>query len=227
MRIASQALHFLLAARDTASYTHLRPGFMKTPGIFTGHYAILGGTFDPVHNGHLGAAAGILDALNLKRVIFMPTAIPAHKNMARASFDQRLDMLNIAVDTDERLAVSDLERTLPEPSYTIHTVRAILASGGSRPVFATGADAINDLGMWKDFDTLLDLCRFVVVTRPGYAMRKIDARFESRIEILRLNTPDTASSIIRRMIYENRLPGAMLPHGVFEYIRTNRLYLGE
>jgi len=134
---------------------------------------ILGGTFDPVHYGHLDAAVAAQQALGLDEVRLMPSREPPHKTpFDRAAADHRLAMVALAVDGYEALRASDFELRAPGPSYTSVTLRRLADEQGhdpSRLFFVLGSDAFADIGQWHDYPTLLDRGHFVVVSRPDAA----------------------------------------------------------
>ena len=130
---------------------------------------LLGGTFDPVHCGHLDVARAARDALGLDEVWLVPARVPPHRTAPHASASHRFAMTALAVADDQRLLVSDLEMESQGPSYTIDTHERLERSGvdASQICFVTGADAFRDIGSWKSHEELLARCRFAVVSRPG------------------------------------------------------------
>ncbi|MDR2301422.1 MAG: nicotinate (nicotinamide) nucleotide adenylyltransferase [Deltaproteobacteria bacterium] len=131
---------------------------------------LMGGTFNPVHLGHLRAAEELTEYLNLDRVVFMPSFKPPHKpGLNLASFDHRLTMLKLAVEGQPIFAVSELESALPGPSYTVNTLKAVsekLDPGGEL-FFMVGFDSFQTLSKWYLHDRLLGLASFSVFRRPG------------------------------------------------------------
>ncbi|MDR2302170.1 MAG: nicotinate (nicotinamide) nucleotide adenylyltransferase [Deltaproteobacteria bacterium] len=131
---------------------------------------LMGGTFNPVHLGHLRAAEELTEYLNLDRVVFMPSHKPPHKpGLNLASFDHRLTMLKLAVAGQPLFMVSDLESALPGPSYTVNTLRAVsekLDANGEL-FFMVGFDSFQTLSKWYRHEELLKLASFSVFRRPG------------------------------------------------------------
>jgi len=140
--------------------------------------ALFGGTFDPVHAGHVQAARAAARKFGLDRVLFIPTGNPPHKHGDRlTSFAQRYGMVVLACAGDPRLIPSLLEAPTPEgkPCYSIDTVRKVRRSlhKGDRLFFLIGVDAFLDLPCWKEYRKLLDLVDFIVVSRPGFDAKEI------------------------------------------------------
>lgn len=210
--------------------------------------AILGGTFNPVHYGHLRVAEEAREAMGLDRVIFMPTSITPHKADEQAAPAwARLEMLRIAVSGNPCFSVSDMEIERGGKSYTIDTVREL--KGKERDIDASlivGNDSFNDITSWREYDELLKLASFIVVHRPGYAVKKpaealpvelarkfwYDADsgsfmspFGTRITYLATTLLDISSSDIRRRVGEGGSVRYLLPCEVEECISRHGLYM--
>ncbi|MDR1297512.1 MAG: nicotinate-nucleotide adenylyltransferase [Deltaproteobacteria bacterium] len=135
-----------------------------------GRLGLMGGTFNPVHLGHLRAAEEIAEHLGLDRVVFMPAAFPPHKpGLNLAGFADRLEMLRLATRGRDLFAVSDLELGLPPPSYTSNTLREVgrLTDPGCELFFLVGFDSFRTVGRWRGGPELFGLASFVVFRRPG------------------------------------------------------------
>jgi nicotinate-nucleotide adenylyltransferase len=133
---------------------------------------VLGGTFDPIHVGHLSVARQAADSLGLDRVLLLPSRTPPHRSVDPAtSAFHRFAMAALAARTDDRLAASDLELRRDGPSYTADTLRAMHAAGleALQIFFLTGADAFAEIATWRDYPAVLDLAHFVVCSRAGLA----------------------------------------------------------
>lgn len=132
---------------------------------------VLGGTFDPIHLGHLRAAEEVAEALELERVLLVPSAQPPHKSRDRGSLApgaQRLAWVEAACAGNPRLLACDLEVMRGGASYTVDTLRALAPSGAAaRPVFIIGSDAFAELGSWREPKQLFALADFAVMARPG------------------------------------------------------------
>ena len=131
---------------------------------------VLGGTFDPIHLGHLAAARQAADSLGLDRVLLLPSRTPPHRPVdPSASVFHRFAMVALSASTDSRLVASDLELSRPGASYTADTLRALRATGleGWQIFFLTGADAFAEIATWREYPAVLDLAHFVVCSRAG------------------------------------------------------------
>jgi len=139
---------------------------------------VLGGTFNPVHMGHLIMAQDALEQFDLSTVIFVPCACPAHKPARDvAAVEHRLAMLEAAVEGDLRFEVSDIEIRRGGVSYSIDTARGIKQRHPDSDIFfIIGSDSLPELRLWKDIGQLLDLCRFVTLARPGTDLDTPDLR---------------------------------------------------
>jgi nicotinate-nucleotide adenylyltransferase len=204
-------------------------------GLVALRIGMLGGTFNPVHLGHLLVAQDAYEELELDRVLFIPAATPPHKTVHEiAEPRHRLAMLEAAVEGDPRFAVSPLELERPGVSYSIDTVQAIRERNpGAHLFFLIGADTLFELHTWKRIEELLTLCEFATVTRPGYAGKPITA------ETLRLPDPwperlaarhftshpvDISSSDIRMRLAEGLSIRYLVPAAVEMYICEHHLY---
>ena len=139
--------------------------------------AIYGGTFDPVHNGHLKVARGVQKLFELDEVILIPACVPPHKRGAGITpAFHRFAMLTLATEHDDRLLVSTVELDQPERPYAVDTVARMQESLGSdcRLFFVMGADSWSEITTWREWQRLLMMCDHIVVTRPGYRL-PIDA----------------------------------------------------
>ncbi len=196
---------------------------------------ILGGTFNPVHNGHLLMAHTAAETWDLERVLVVPTCIPPHKDVAAGvPAEHRLAMVRLAVAGDPLLAVDTMEIDRGGVSYAIDTVRHL---AGHHPdaelFFIIGLDSLLELHRWKDVASLLDLCRVVTLHRPGITgrpVREADLNLpQSRgqrllADVVTGRLSDVSSSEIRARIAK-RLPiGYLVPDSVERYIRDHALY---
>jgi nicotinate-nucleotide adenylyltransferase len=206
---------------------------------------VLGGTFDPIHVGHVAAAAAARRALALDRVLLMPSHVPPHRAVQpQASAFHRFAMTVLAAEADPAFAASDLELQAPGPTYTSTTL-ARLAESGYSPLqifFITGADAFADIESWRDYPGLLDRGHFVVISRPGrpvaalraelpsLAPRMLDAgTVPSLASILLVDapTPDVSSTDVRRRACEGAGLEGLVPASVAAHIQRYRLYSGR
>jgi nicotinate-nucleotide adenylyltransferase len=212
---------------------------------------ILGGTFNPVHNGHLAAAEEVRDRMKLEKVIFIPSFLPPHKNEEdMPSALQRQEMIRLAIKGNIHFTVSDIEIRRGGRSYTIDTVEALRqAHMGADLYFITGLDSFLEIGTWKEWERLLTLCTFVVLSRDGYRFRDIskleflnapendlaalDGREKEqtvirtgnmRIHLERIPFYDISSTDIRTRVRGGRSIKYHLPEAVEHYIIENKLY---
>ncbi|KYZ75379.1 nicotinic acid mononucleotide adenylyltransferase [Anaerosporomusa subterranea] len=194
---------------------------------------IMGGTFDPIHIGHLITAEIVRTDFHLDKVLFIPAGSPPHKQgQIITPAVHRYLMTVMATASNPHFAVLPMEIERSGPSYTIDTVRRLLNEyGPNTELFCiTGADAIRDLLTWKDLDTLLDLCWFAAASRPG-ALEAIDpiiARLgeKGRNRVLRVNTPqlDISATQIRERLRQGLSIRYLVPESVAEYIKKEQLY---
>jgi nicotinate-nucleotide adenylyltransferase len=214
---------------------------------------LLGGSFDPVHNGHLAIARQTREALGLDQILFVPTSHPPHKpNGSLAPAQDRYEMVRLAISSDPTLAISDVEINRPGKSYSIDTIRLLQQTYGAHTqlFFLIGLDAFLDFPSWREPQTLLTLCRFVVLSRPGLSFRSLstvpllppisvsslmdlDAGRIFRIEAplgtqgltcLKLPPSPISASDIRSRIRQGHPVVNLLPPSVESYILRHHLY---
>jgi nicotinate-nucleotide adenylyltransferase len=196
------------------------------PGV-TG---IMGGTFDPVHNGHLAAARQLRDVASLDEVWLMPNATPPHRTAAPvASADDRLRMVGLAVGSQPGLKPSALEVERGGVSYTIDTVRQLARAFPGRPfAILLGSDAALQIRSWHDAAGLLDAARFVIFNRPETTLAPQtlhELGFDpARTQIVHLDTPAIAAHQIRDRLARGAPIDDLVPAAVADYIRTHHLY---
>lgn len=197
---------------------------------------IMGGTFDPVHYGHLIAAEYARHEFKLEQVIFMPAARPPHKEIEQVlESNHRYEMVKRAIDGNPAFTISDLEMKRTGNSYTIDTIRYYLKDyPGTAVFFIMGADSLLTMDTWKNYQTLAGLCQFIVVTRPGYVidenepvLKKLPATLWENVHFLPIPGLDISSSDIRERVTTGRPIKYLLPLEVEQYIRQKGLYLGK
>lgn len=207
-------------------------------------HVIYGGTFDPIHHGHLRLALEIGDRLGVDRVTLVPCHIPPHRGATGASPEQRLRLLELAIAGERQLCVDDRELVRGGASYTADTLRQLRAEiGPDRPlVMVVGTDAFAGLDRWDSWQQIPELAHIVVVRRPGPQLdpegrpaRLLAARRVSDPQalhqcpggrILELDPPllDISATGIRERIADGRSPRYLIPDGVWAEIRRQRLY---
>jgi nicotinate-nucleotide adenylyltransferase len=212
---------------------------------------ILGGTFDPVHRGHLDAAVAAREVLGLDRVVFMPAHVPPHRLQPVASGYHRFAMVALALQELAGCSVSDLELQAAGPSYTAVTLRRLHARG-FRPTqlfFITGIDAFAEIATWHDYPAVLEAAHFVVISRPGYAHDNLGSRLpelfprlvdldaagtaqsaragvphQTSIFLVTAPTADISATEVRRRLASGEPLGGMTPDAVVRYAREHNLY---
>ncbi len=197
---------------------------------------LYGGSFDPIHLGHLIVARAIADRLDLTRVIFLPSANPPHKSgEVLAEANHRAEMVKLAIKDEPVFEYSDFDLTRTGPSYTIDTVNHFLEHFGSDILlhWIIGADSLSDLAAWRQVATLVDLCRIVTAARPGWREAAWDrlrsALTDAQIQSLEAGVLDTpvieiSSTDIRRRVAEGRSIRFLVPDAVRAYIEKHNLY---
>ncbi len=193
---------------------------------------IFGGTFDPVHQGHMIIAEQVMDELDLMQVVFVPAGIPPHKEASsmRASAEDRFDMVEAAVAGNERFSVDRVEVDAERPMYSVETVR-ILAERSPETdwYFITGADEVSNLLAWKEPDRLLDRVGMVAATRSGYDLSRLghleaSLRNFDRIFPVECTRVDISATGIRRRMLQGKSVRYLVPEGVYEIIEQRGLY---
>jgi nicotinate-nucleotide adenylyltransferase len=186
---------------------------------------IMGGTFDPIHHGHLVAASEVASLYGLHEVIFVPTGRPWQKSEREVSdSEHRYLMTVIATASNPRFWVSRVDIDRSGPTYTIDTIRDIAALRPDAELFfMTGADALAQILSWKDAGEALTLAHFVGVTRPGYELSDAHLPHDS-VRLLDVPVLAISSSGCRERVAAGRPVWYLVPDGVVQYINKHRLY---
>lgn len=191
----------------------------------------MGGTFDPIHLGHLVAAEEARYAFFLDPIIFVPSGHPPHKQGAISSAADRLAMTRLAVAGNPHFDVSAVEIERPGPSYAYDTIRHFQqAFADARLFFITGLDAILEIMSWYKAREVVDTCTFIAVSRPGYHPRTLDRLAPSvreRIAYLEIPHLSVSSSEIRERVRKGRPIRYLVPEAVERYIEESALYCGD
>jgi nicotinate-nucleotide adenylyltransferase len=184
---------------------------------------ILGGTFNPIHIGHLILAEEAREKLGLDRVIFVPAFLPPHKdNSDIAPANDRLGMAKLAIRGNKYFSVSNSEIRRDGRSYTIDTINEFRGRFPADELyFLIGSDLLTYLDAWKDLDEIIKMVKFIVATRPGYPLEKIPAY----ISTLAIRAVDVSGFQIRRCIREGKSFRYLVPEAVHRYISKRKLYL--
>ena len=195
---------------------------------------ILGGTFDPVHNGHLALAEEAMQALWLDELLFIPAPAPPHKNgRVLTPFAQRYEMVRLAISGRAYFKLSDLEARRQGQSYTYDTLKVLKEQMPDRELFfLTGADALEGFTHWYRWQEILDLCTLVVTSRPGIDFQVPEeleseaARRQNGFLLLEKEEVDISATELRQAIADGSPWQQWVPKAVAEYIQTNHLYRG-
>ncbi len=184
---------------------------------------VMGGTFDPIHHGHLVAASEVADSFDLDEVIFVPTGEPWQKSQVTAS-EHRYLMTVIATASNPRFSVSRIDIDRGGATYTKDTLRDVKAAHpGADLFFITGADAVAQILSWRDHDELWDLAHFVAVSRPGHVLNTDGLPGEG---VSQLGIPALAisSTDCRERVRRGHPVWYLVPDGVVQYIAKHHLY---
>ena len=196
---------------------------------------IMGGTFDPIHQGHLVTAEAARSEFKLDKVIFVPSGQPPHKRGLKISAKENRYLMSVlATAANPYFEVSRTEIDRPGESYAYETVRYFkeIMPAQSELFFITGADAILEIMTWKNVGALLEICTFIAATRPGYSLHELKEKLISKIspiyahKIIPLEVPAMAisSTDIRQRVGAKRTTKYLLPESVENFIQKNDLY---
>jgi nicotinate-nucleotide adenylyltransferase len=185
---------------------------------------VMGGTFDPIHVGHLVTAEEALHQFALDEVVFVPTGRPWMKEHdVVASAEDRYTMTAIGIEPEPRFHVSRLEVDRGGATYTVDTLRALRDEvPGAELFFITGADAMLEIMRWKEPETVFDLAHFIAATRPGYDVAPFDTMPD--VTVMRIPALAISSTDIRARVHEGRPIRFLVPEGVEAHIRAHGLY---
>lgn len=197
-------------------------------------YGIMGGTFDPIHTGHLVVAEEVRQQFNLDKVIFMPTGVPPHKSGEKvASGEHRYEMALLATVTNPYFEISRLELDRKGVTYTVDTIMDLkkLYKNNIDIYFITGADSLLQLHTWKDSEKILEMCKIVAATRPGYDLTDMEDRLkelnednEEKINTITIPGLQISSTDIRKRVSSGKTIKYLLPESVEVYIKKYNLY---
>ncbi len=192
---------------------------MKKIGLF-------GGTFDPIHNGHLKIAGIVQRKLGLNKVIFIPAGILPHKAQSQATAKDRLAMVKLSLRGKKKFTSTKYETNKKSPSYSIETVRYLKRKLGHKTefFFIIGADAFGEIRTWRRWQELLRLCCFVVINRPGYKITLPNKSAAVKVIMLRITGIPIAATTIRKKINKSQSVNKLVPRSVYAYIKKHKLY---
>ncbi|MGV0347787.1 nicotinate-nucleotide adenylyltransferase [Corynebacterium sp. 23_3061] len=188
---------------------------------------IMGGTFDPIHHGHLVAASEVADLFSLDRVLFVPTGQPwQKKNRSVTPAEDRYLMTTIATGSNPRFSVSRVDIDRGGPTYTVDTLHDLHERYPNAELFfITGADAVARMATWRDCSEMMSLATFVAVTRPGYSLEKTElGPLGNSVTMVEVPAMAISSTNIRARARANRPIWYLVPDGVVQYIAKERLY---
>ena len=213
---------------------------------------VFGGTFNPIHAGHLRAAEEVVDALALERMIFVPSASPPHKSVGGedsiAPAKDRLEWVRAAISDNPRFAVDAVEIERGGASYTVDTLRGLSEQNrGERPVFCIGCDAFVEMGSWREPEVIFGLAHFAVTTRPPVTCGSLadwlpkvvrddfeitddgrSARHKASgcsLEVIEISALDISASDIRRRLQEGRSVRYLLPESIRKSVEQSGVYV--
>lgn len=198
---------------------------------------IMGGTFDPIHYGHLRAAEEVRQGFGLERIVFVPSGRPPHKKAEEVTHAEHRYLMTLLATADNPcFEVSRIEIDRHGPSYTLDSLRELRQAFSPEKgfYFITGLDAILEIKTWNGYDELFDLADFIAVTRPGYSVQTLndlgkdlgEVKF-SKIHPFPVTLLAIASTEIRRRVREGKSIKYLVPDAVMRYIEKERLYLTE
>jgi len=198
---------------------------------------ILGGTFDPIHEGHFHIATRVLNRLGLEQVQFMPCALPVHRDEPHASTTDRCAMIELMIANQDAFALNTLELDRSGPSYMVDSLREIRHQSEANLALVLGADAFNDFASWKLPHEILQIAHLVVCYRPGYEVDMhifndylvnspgvLSEQSAGAILLLEVEAIDCSSSEVRAALEQGDITGQCLRPVVADYIDKHNLY---
>jgi nicotinate-nucleotide adenylyltransferase len=201
---------------------------MKKIGIF-------GGTFDPLHLGHLRVAAVIQNEFELDKVIFIPARVPPHKEEPNVSAKDRYKMVEAAIKGQTAWEISDIELNRAGKSFTLDTLKSLQEQEGEDTAlyYIMGADAMKIFPTWHEPLEIMQIVKnLLVVSRPGFDFYEVEkflsvepfAKFRNKVQLVPMNSIDVSASAIRQVLNKKEDISELLPAAVIEYIKENDLY---
>jgi nicotinate-nucleotide adenylyltransferase len=186
----------------------------------------MGGTFDPIHHGHLVAASEVAHLFDLDEVVFIPTGEPWQKNGRKvAEAEDRYLMTVIATASNPRFRVSRIDVDRPGPTYTIDTLRDLRTAQGpsTELFFITGADALAKMLTWHNYEEMFELAHFIGCTRPGHQLADPGLP-EGRVSLVEVPALAISSSEVRERVRAGEPIWYLVPDGIVQYINKRGLY---
>ncbi len=187
---------------------------------------IFGGTFDPIHLGHLIAARQAAENLGLDQVVFIPAGQPPHKGGEKLSpARDRYQMVRLAVRGDDLFRVSDIEIRSKNASYTVNTLKALKSKYKTAGLFLLlGMDQAVLLSTWKEPQKLFDLATVCVLSRPGFTRNKVESRWRKMLRFLPVSQVDISATAIRDRVRRSQPIRNLVPESVSRYIKNKKIY---
>lgn len=198
-------------------------------------YGIFGGSFDPIHYGHLMICEYIKEEMGLDKVIFIPTGNPPHKDLG-VSAEDRYEMVRIAISPNPDFEISDIETTRVNLSYTVDTIRELKKIYKEEKLyFLIGLDSLFQLKTWKKIGDLSQEIEFVVALRPGYIDKEeidneidfLRENFGTKINLIKTPLYEISSTDLRDRIHEGKSLRYLIPKKVLDYIEESGFYKGD
>ena len=204
-------------------------------GYTTKRILLYGGSFDPIHNGHIHIAREVYDKLEVDKVVFLPAGQPPHKRDKEMTPPmQRYEMAKLALEFEPVFDVSDYEVTMDGPSFTVHTLRYFRSQyTGCKLYWLIGGDSFSQLAKWYRPEQIVEICTVVTVKRPGYELdvEPLKAKLnDDQIDrllahVVDIPLTDESSTEVRRRVAAGESIDDMVPKSVAEYIEQKQLYL--
>ena len=197
---------------------------------------LLGGTFNPIHNGHLSMAYIALYEFMLSKVVFLPAGNPPHKTDEYiAPGDARLDLIKLAIEDEQRFDIDTLELDRDGRTYTVDTLEILTRMNKTAEFyFIIGADTLFELETWKNYKRVFCLTHFICILRPGHDDDNVrqyadmlNNKYGNKIHLANEKGPDISSSLIRRLAVNHMLTDCLVPGKVARYISRNHVYCKE
>lgn len=198
-------------------------------------YGIFGGSFNPIHYGHLMICEYIKEEMGLDKVIFIPTGNPPHKEIG-VSAEDRYEMVRLAISPNPDFEISDIETTRVNLSYTVETIRELKEIYKEEKLyFLIGLDSLFQLKTWKKIDDLSQEIEFVVALRPGYINKEeinneidfLRENFGTKINLIKTPLYEISSTDLRDRIHEGKSLRYLIPKKVLDYIEESGFYKGD
>jgi nicotinate-nucleotide adenylyltransferase len=189
-------------------------------------HGYFGGTFDPIHTGHLIIAEGARALLNLDKIFLMPAGEPPHKqDNELTTINQRMEMIRLAIEDNPAFELSHLEATSKGKSYTVETLRSLRQKQEEKlPYWIIGSDSLHMMGSWREPQEIVRLCKLVVYPRPDFPPADAPPEFRDHATLLDTPTVEISSSMIRQRVRENLSIRYLVPSRVAAYIKEHGLY---